>query len=406
MAVAISTMTRQWRRAGAGQGTRPALLSTAPLVAYLGAAYAVVYYLIPGRLSADLELYVARPLIWSGLGALAYLLWRRLADRPPLSRAFIALAVLAGMFQLSVMLLAGMLYGFGHSPYAHQLLNMAKNLLYIGTLLAGLEMSRAYLIHTWSRVSMVVAFAVVSLLYAGVMFAPTQYDFSGTGQAFRITGGTLLPAASESVAATFLASIGGPLPAFGYRFVLAAFEWFSPILPNLDWTVKAFLGTLTPVAAILLVRSAYGDEKSEEKEGEKSVSQGVSIWWILAGVVVVAFIWLNTGMLGVRPALISGMSMEPTFHTGDMVLTRDVPLQDLKVGDIVRYKLGGVAVVHRIVKIDQGDSGTVFTTKGDNNNTEDKPVQGQQIQGRVVLIIPKVGWASIYAERLLHRLRW
>ena len=401
-----------------------ALWGTALVAGYLVAAYWAVHELLPGRLSADLYVYVVQPLIWGGLALLAYALWRRLPDRPGLSKALVGLAVMAGVFQISLLIIAGMLYGFGSTPYGDQALSIAKNALYLSTLLLGLEMSRAYLLSAWSRINPLAAFAVVAALYAAVAVPLSQYrQIDGSEDTFEVFGVTLLPAASESVMATFLAAIGGPLPAFAYRFTIEGFEWFSPILPNFDWPIAALLGTLTPVLALLIVRDIYFSDREETAEESEDRSIGVSPVTLLAGVAVVALIWLNAGMFGVQPALVSGIGMEPALNPGDIVFTRQVAPESLEVGDIVRYQKGGIPVMHRIVEIPEyidgayfqaedevlevpeGGSGPIFITQGDGNNVADAPVVAQQIEGRVVFTIPKVGWIPIGIKRAINWVR-
>jgi signal peptidase len=371
---------------------------------YLAVAYWLVYWMMPGRLGPDLNFYIVQPLIWGGLAGLGHVLWRRLPETPPLRRSLVVLALLAGAFQISLLVIAGMLYGFGHSPLAGQSLNVAKNAVYFSTLLLGLEMARAYLLHAWGRVSPILGFAAIALLFAAVSVPPAQFGLlDETERAFRITGTTLLPGLSESVMATFLASIGGPLPAFAYRFVLYAFEWFSPVLPSLQWTVTAFVGTLGPVLAMLIVRDSYFGARAAEGENEEG-HQGISPMWMLAAALGVGMIWFNTGLLGVQPALVSGVSMEPSYAVGDIVITREVDINSLQVGDVIRYRsASGRSIFHRITEVTGGGGARVFITRGDNNNVDDPPVIASQIDGRVVLKIPKLGWLPI---RLNEALRW
>lgn len=382
---------------------RGRLWYTGLVAGYLLAAYAVVHHVLPAHLSADVDVYVARPSIWGGLALLSGAGWWRSSEDRGLNRALIGIAFLAGVFQVAVTVVAGLLYGFGHSPYARQALSMAENGLYVVALLLGLEMSRAYLLQAWSRVSPVVAFAVVVLLYTGVTITLSPHDFATTERVFQTGGGTLLPAASESVMATFLAAIGGPVAALAYRLPLAGFEWFSPILPDLGWAGTAFTGTLAPALAMLLVRDICLGPKTQGQETQRA--SGVSPLWMLAAVFVVALIWLNSGLLGVRPAVISGVSMEPALAVGDVVFTREVAPEALRVGDVIRYRNGQAAIMHRIVEIDSGRKSPVFITKGDNNNVADNPVLAQQIEGKVVFTIPKAGWAPIYVGKLLNRFR-
>ena len=65
---------------------------------------------------------------------------------------------------------------------------------------------------------------------------------------------------------------------------------------------------------------------------------------------------------------VSGHSMDGTYKTGDLILTRD---QDTyAMGDIVTFKVydGAGQVIHRITG---GDGDTGYTTQGDNNPDPD-----------------------------------
>ena len=67
-------------------------------------------------------------------------------------------------------------------------------------------------------------------------------------------------------------------------------------------------------------------------------------------------------------AVVEGVSMEPLFHTGDLVVLVKKSPEEIEVGDIVVYKSGGKYVIHRVVYKYVGPSGDVcFVTKGDNN---------------------------------------
>jgi signal peptidase I len=107
------------------------------------------------------------------------------------------------------------------------------------------------------------------------------------------------------------------------------------------------------------------------------------------------FITLRPAPLG-GPAtyvIVRGVSMEPTYHAGDLVVVHRRPVY--QVGDIVAYEIptgevgGGLSVIHRIVG---GSVDTGFRTKGDNNAESDpwRPTLGQ-IEGTAWLVLPKTG---------------
>ncbi len=374
----------------------------APVIGWLVLLFYASHALLPQVAPADVNIYILQPLLWSSLGALALGLWRQ-EDRAafPRDRWLIALAVLAGLFQVTLFVLAGLLAGFGRSPYARQIHLVALNLWFVGTRLAGLELARWYLVKSLGRRS---TFLGVAL--AWLMLSVVSLPMAGFGQlreaetAFRFSGRLILPTAAENLLATYLALVGGPLPALAYRGTLAAYEWISPILPNLQWTFTAFLGTIAPVLGLLIVRDLLGWRVTAHGGAQaRRASSGTG--WVMLAVFVVFLVWFNAGLFGVRPALISGISMEPTIRAGDIAITRPVSPDEVQVGDIVRFRQGKTAILHRVIEIQQENGKTIFITQGDNNNSADEPWEADQLEGELVLVIPKVGWVAIFLKQFI-----
>jgi len=69
---------------------------------------------------------------------------------------------------------------------------------------------------------------------------------------------------------------------------------------------------------------------------------------------------------GATYVLVSGNSMEPSFHRNDLVILRQA--SDYQVGDIATYHHPDIGpVIHRIIAV-EGDR---FILKGDNNSWND-----------------------------------
>lgn len=93
--------------------------------------------------------------------------------------------------------------------------------------------------------------------------------------------------------------------------------------------------------------------------------------------------------------IVSGISMEPTLFTGDLVITRR---QDTyQVGDIVAFRVDDGLVIHRIVGLTP--EGT-YVLRGDNRNSDDlwHPT-AEEIVGRMWLRLPGLGrWVQRLRE--------
>ena len=102
-------------------------------------------------------------------------------------------------------------------------------------------------------------------------------------------------------------------------------------------------------------------------------------------------------------------SMEPNNKIFDAVVTVRQDKDDIKVNDVITFisqnpHHNGVTITHRVIGIVTLDGGKVsYRTKGDNNSIPDSSlVEYDNILGKVILKIPKVGYVqSIVANNKL-----
>ena len=84
-------------------------------------------------------------------------------------------------------------------------------------------------------------------------------------------------------------------------------------------------------------------------------------------------------------------SMSGTIEVGDVVIVKIT--KDVNQGEVIVYKEGDNFITHRLVEKDDNH----LVAKGDANNSEDKPITEDQILGRVIYRIPKLGvWRKIF----------
>lgn len=114
---------------------------------------------------------------------------------------------------------------------------------------------------------------------------------------------------------------------------------------------------------------------------------GVSFYYVLA-----ANLGGNNNPLpfGVGASVVLSGSMEPAIGVDDIIIIRK--MDDYQPGDIIVYRSGRSSVVHRLISVE----GDVFITQGDANNTCDAPISRWDVLGRVVKVIPRVGWVIKY----------
>ena len=86
---------------------------------------------------------------------------------------------------------------------------------------------------------------------------------------------------------------------------------------------------------------------------------------------------------GVVAIQIAGDSMQPTFYAGAYAyIDTTIPFKNVKIGDIIAYKVGQDINIHRLISISDG----YITTQGDNNAKADEPVQISAYYGKLIEI--------------------
>lgn len=107
---------------------------------------------------------------------------------------------------------------------------------------------------------------------------------------------------------------------------------------------------------------------------------------------------LSNSMKKIKP------EQQGNFVTGDMLVVKITPPEDMKVGDIMTFYPKTKEenyVTHRVIKVippkNTGES-SHFITQGDANNLADDEISGEQVVGKVLLSIPKLGLVITFVQ--------
>lgn len=86
-------------------------------------------------------------------------------------------------------------------------------------------------------------------------------------------------------------------------------------------------------------------------------------------------------------------SMSPRLKINDIVIVKKgYEIESYKKGNIITFIRDNEVITHRIDRVISADMRPAFITKGDNNKVEDEElVKYENIIGKVVLTMPKVG---------------
>jgi len=364
--------------------------------------YCVINLVLPLLpISGFARSYVVQPILW-GLLAWAILALPRYrpAAKLNLKNDFILLAFMLGFFQVLFVVIAGLFSGFGKSPYSFTPTGILTNLFFVGSMLVGMELSRAWLINHLGRRHVFLSLAFVGLLYTLLSVPLNQLTgLKPELESITFLNSSLLPSLAENLLASLLALLAGPLAAIAYRGMLQGFWWFCPVLPDLSWAFKGLIGVAVPIVGLVVVNSFYSAKTSRGKP-RRGAKEGFPVGWIITSIICVVIIWFSVGLFPFHPSLVASGSMRPVMYAGDVVIIAKVPADVIKEGDIIQFrKAEKITVMHRVIEIQETEEAKYFITKGDDNDEPDtEPVIPQNVVGKHVLTIPKIGWASIVVK--------
>ncbi len=125
-------------------------------------------------------------------------------------------------------------------------------------------------------------------------------------------------------------------------------------------------------------------------------SSGFNQWWEEKGS------WYTEE--GFNKTQVYRWSLKHGLEMGDIVLATSP--RNLKIGDVIIFDARqNHPVIHRIIDIKKKDSGTVYSTKGDNNPGQlsvEKEISQKQIIGKAIARLPKVGWVKLGFVKLFR----
>jgi signal peptidase len=131
----------------------------------------------------------------------------------------------------------------------------------------------------------------------------------------------------------------------------------------------------------------------------------------VCGVAIAVVLGLTVGprFFAYETFIVRSGSMEPTIHTGSLVLVQPVQPPEVKVGDVITFRRPedpDNTITHRVVEVRPGAPAAgqtaipIFKTKGDANTVADPwDVQLQGIAWRVTFSVPLAGYLFAFTQQ-------
>ena len=314
--------------------------------------------------------------------------------------------IITTLLYIIIYLVSGIFTGFGKNPYDSSLWGLFINSVSSIPIFITMELMRYKLVNNVYKKDKKLIFILVVIAFSlwdlniGSLFRREIVPYT----VFVFLFYNMIPIIVRNVLFTYLASNGDYVPSIVYRLVLSIFLWTAPILPKIPLIFEAILSTVLPFFLLLYIR--YFINGKDKMYNQTSIYEENPQGLIPFAAVLVIAIWFTVGVFPIKPVGVATASMLPNIKVGDMVVLQETSGDKLKVGDVIGYKLDGITVVHRIDGITQNENSEyVFTTKGDNNDSQDfLPVKEDAIVGKMVfkmdyVALPTIWLHSVYSGR-------
>lgn len=347
---------------------------------------------------------IIKPVLWIGLAGLVWMLPR------PRPKAALKLRNNLNLWAFNfaaifiiISIIAGLIDGFGKSPYDHSIIGMIINILTVGSMLVGREAVRYYSVNNLTKEESFLVFILIASLTTLSGFTIDRFTkLKDIESIVTFVAQFVAPEFMHNLLATYLTFLGGWLPAVIYMGIIKAFHWLSPILPNLQWITAALIGIMCPAFSLSAMQSIYLKESKTLKSSEKD-KEGIG-GWIITSILSIGIIWFSVGVFPIYPSVVATGSMEPMIKPGDMIIAEKIlKIEDanrLKVGDIIQFKRGDILISHRIIEIVEEENVKYYRTKGDNNSLPDPDlVKPEELRGKLRYVIPKIGWLNLLIKK-------
>jgi signal peptidase I len=148
------------------------------------------------------------------------------------------------------------------------------------------------------------------------------------------------------------------------------------------------------------MKSTHSDPAQAKAPVRRTPLRGALGTLALIVCLALAAIMLLPALLGYQRYVITGGSMTGTIDRGSIAFDKPVPVEQLRIGDVITYRPPGAApghrVTHRIVAIRRARGNRLeFRTKGDANRSPDpwRFVLRGPTQARVAFHVPYAGYA-------------
>jgi signal peptidase len=347
---------------------------------------------------------IIRPCFWISLAIAIDLIMPKIPIKyNSNSKDIRQLALIASLLVIILYFSLGLIIGYSKSPYSHTIFGILKNIWMIVIVVISKEFVR----HSFIKRTKV-ADKWFIIIFTTLFFTALDINIEELINVLVSVSSTinfilvrLILNLTINSFLSYLIYRDGYKSSLLFIIPFTLISILTPVFPTNSVTISLIVKSFVCLIIYLMIERTYFYNKlytEPIKEGKvKNICK--------AAFSILLFILLifSTGVLPYKPIVIVSNSMYPTIKVGDVVIVKKEKIEKIKVDDIVEYKMNGVSIIHRAIEInDSFYNGRFLIAKGDNNKSIDpKIVTENQINGKIVSVLPYVGFPSVWFRKII-----
>ncbi len=308
-----------------------------------------------------------------------------------------------GLVYVMVYYLTGLFFGFGQNPYRLTPGNFFKFTLPVAAIVVFTEIIRFVVVAQDNKLASALCYlacvAADLLIYSAVP-AVTSY-----ARFMTMVAGTLFPALIANLLYNYLSKRYGMYPNLVFRLLITLHAYIFPVTSAIAEPLLHFFEMLMYIGIYVFVDTLY------ERRRRYALGNPSPFWrWmsriltVLVILIMVGVVMLVSNHFTYGAYVVATGSMTGELNKGDVAIFERYEDQPLVEGQVVVFKEGKNAVIHRIVDIKIINGLARYYTKGDANENEDTGYRTDgDIVGLVNYRLPFFGYPTLWLRSLFRR---
>lgn len=367
-----------------------------------GIIFLILPFFITPTFSTNYNMIV-KPSMWILLAIITFVLFPKYAQKFNSNRYDVRqLALIGALIYVIVYFSSGLIIGYTRSPFDRSLSGIIKNIWMIGSVIIAQEFVRDsfFKITTKQHKWFVIIFTTALFVLLDLNIHSVGNIFSSVGSFMGFLTKNLISSIVINSFVSYLAYRDGIKAALMFQLPYNILFLITPVFPANVFVVLLLIESLIPLFIYLKIEKTF--QRNNVFGLPKKVTFGQKVSRLAFLVILSLFVALSMGLFPIVPIVIASNSMYPYIERGDIVIMKKTPFQEIKINDIIEYKLDNISVIHRVLEIKNTRDGKVLITKGDNNQSVDsKEVTAEQVHGIIVANIPKAGYPTLWLKEII-----